>query len=430
MIKRLLSQYKNSERVRQVFALFSVNILVIPISFISNIIITRFLGPVAFGDFKFIINVLGFSVVLFNFGFFQAANRALVVNNDPEKSREYYGTMLILVATLFVLISGILVIYAFLDNNIQEKGLRASLLYVIPFAWTFLLNTYFEVLFQADNKISLLAKSRIYPRIAFFLSIILIYVFLNNYAGNRLTIIWLFYLVTQIVTYVYIIIKINPSFRNLVARAKEIWYFNRTYGFNVYSGALFDTGFGQLSALLISYFGVDNSGVGFFALALTISEPLGFIPNVIATTHYREFSTKNSISRRLILITVGITVTALILNWVLVGPFIKFFYSPKFYPVIFLTYIASIGVLMNGFGDFFNRFLGSHGQGKALRNSAIIVGSLIFVLNLTLIPAFREEGAAYIKICAGIAYFSIMFLFYRRLTKKLKRESLSFENGS
>ena len=73
MIKKLLGQYKNSERVRQVFALFSVNILVIPISFISNIIITRFLGPVAFGDFKFIINVLGFSVVLFNFGFFQAA---------------------------------------------------------------------------------------------------------------------------------------------------------------------------------------------------------------------------------------------------------------------------------------------------------------------------------------------------------------------
>jgi O-antigen/teichoic acid export membrane protein len=424
MIKKLLNQYQNSERIRQVLALFSVNILVIPISFVSNIIITRFLGPVAFGDFKFILNVFGFSVVLFNFGFFQACNRALVVNTEFGKSREYYGSMLVILGAMFLVISCILVIYAFVDHNIQEKGLRTSLLYVIPFTWTFLLNSYFEVLFQADNKIGLLAKSRIYPRIAFFISILILYLFLNNYSGNRLSLIWLFYLVTQIIAYFYIIAKVNPSFKNLRERIKEIWYYNKTYGFNVYSGALFDTGFGQLSALLIGYFGVDNSGVGFFALALTISEPLGFIPNVIATTHYRDFSTRNSIPRRLILITVGVTLTALILNWILVGPFVRYFYSPKFYPVISLTYIASIGVLMNGFGDFFNRFLGSHGQGKALRNSAIIVGSLIFVLNLVLIPMFMEQGAAYTKICAGFAYFAIMYWFYRSLTTRLRTQNI------
>ncbi len=424
MFKKIISNYRNNERVRQVTALFSVNILVIPVSFISNIIITRFLGAVAFGDFKFIINVLNFSCVIFNFGFFHACNRALVLNTDIKKSREFYGSMLVVLLFMYLVMSLILVIYAFTDHNIQQKGLQLSLLWVIPFGWTFLLNSYFESLFQADNRINLLAKSRIYPRMAFFLSVVILYLMMKEYKGNRLTLIWLLFLSTQIIGYIYILIKVNPSFRNLRPRIKEIWHYNKTYGFNVYSGALFDTGFTHLSGLLIGYFGTDNSGVGFFALALTISEPLGFIPNVIATTHYRDFSSRNEISRRLMLITISITLIALILNWVLVGPFINYFYSPKFYPVISLTYIASIGVLMNGFGDFFNRFLGSHGQGKALRNSAIIVGSLVLVLNIILIPAFKEMGAAYTKICSGLLYFSIMFLFYRRLIRRLGKDSL------
>jgi O-antigen/teichoic acid export membrane protein len=425
MIKKLLSNYKDNERAKQVIALFSVNFLVIPISFISNIIITRFLGPVSFGDFKFIINVFNFCCVLFNFGFFHAANRALVLNQDVKKAKEYYGAMLMVTSVLYLIMSILLIIYAFTDHNIQEKGLRSSLLWVIPFAWTFLLNSYFETMLQADNKIDLLAKSRIYPRIAFFASIVLLYFVFNNYKGSRLGLVWIFFLFTQILSYIYILAKINPSFRHLKTRTMEIWKFNREYGFNVYSGALFDTGFEHLGGLLIGYFGVDNSGVGFFALALTISEPLGFIPNVVATTHFREFSQRESISKRLILTTVGITLFALVMNWVLVGPFIKYFYTPKFYPVITLTYIVSLGVLFNGFGDLFNRFLGSHGQGKALRNSAIMVGVLLVVLNVTLIPAFLEKGAAYTRICSGFSYFAIMFLFYRRLTKRLKREGIA-----
>jgi O-antigen/teichoic acid export membrane protein len=428
MIKKIIDFYQNSERLRQVVSLFSVNILVIPISFISNIIITRFLGAVAFGDFKFIINVFNFSCVILNFGFFQACNRALILNKDKTKSRELYGSMLVIMMVLYLIMSIILVLYAFLDNNIQQKGIQASLLWVIPFGWTFLLNNYFEILLQADNRIDLLAKSRIYPRITFFASVVLVYFVMRNYQGNRLTIIWMFFLFTQIIAYAFILIKINPSFRNMRDRIREIIHYNKVYGFNVYSGMVFDVGFEHLAGLMIGYFGVDNSGVGFYALALTISEPLGFIPNVIATTHYREFSTRESISGRLLLTTVVLAAIGLVMNWILVGPFIRFFYTANFLPVITLTYIVSIGVLLNGFGDFFNRFLGSHGRGRALRNSAFIVGFLILVLNVTLIPAYLEKGAAYTKICSGFSYFAIMFLFYRNLTRRLKREGIQITN--
>jgi O-antigen/teichoic acid export membrane protein len=419
MIKRLYLQYQNSQKLQQVTALLGVNIMVIPLSFVTNIIITRFLGPVAYGDFKFIFYIFNLTLVLFNFGFYQAGNRALVLNNDPEKAREYYGSMLAILAGLFLVIAIALLGYALVDKNINEKGLRGMLISIIPFAWIFLLMTYFEVLFQADNRIHLLAKSRLYPKIVFFLSILVLYFFLGKYHGNRLTIIWIFYLGTSSLSFFYILKKINPSFKNLRIRIAEIWYYNKTYGFNVYFGALFNTGFAALSGLLISYYGINNSGVGFYSLALTIAEPLGFIPNVIATTHYKEFSTRTRIPVRLTLITIGVTGTALILTWILVGPFIKFFYGTDFRAVINLTYIVSFGVIMNGFADYFNRFLGSHGQGKALRNSAIIVGCCIMIFNITLIPLFGPKGAAYTLVFSAFIYLFNMYWFYRRLVSKL-----------
>lgn len=402
--------------------MFAVNIVIIPLSVVSNIFITRFLGPVAFGDFKFLFYVFSLAMVLFTFGFFQAGNRAIVLNSDKQKTSELYGSMLIVLGGLFAILAICVTIYAFVDPNISGKGLRSVLLFIIPFSWIFLLMNYFEVLFQADNKIGLLAKSRLYPKIFFFVVTLGLYLLFRDYSGNRLKMIWILFLATHIGGFLYILNKVHPSFRNYRERLNEIFHFNKTYGFNVYIGTLFNVAMSSLSGMLISYFGVNNAGVGYFALAMTISEPLNFIPNVIATTHYKEFSTKKKIERRLTLVTIGVSVSALLLCWILVGPFINIFYGKEFHPVIFLTIIGSIGIIANGMGDYYNRFLGAHGQGKALRNSAIVVGIVIFICNFTLIPLFGETGAAYTRILSGITYLGSMFWFYRKLSSRLMKE--------
>ena len=408
-------------------SLFAVNIVIIPLSIISNIFITRFLGPVAFGDFKFLFYIFSLAMVLFTFGFFQAGNRAIVLNTDKEKTRELYGTMLVVLGGLFLILALSVLIYAFVDNNIAEKGLRSVLLFIIPFSWIFLLMNYFEVLFQADNKIGLLAKSRLYPKIIFFGAVLILYLAFGKYSGDRLMMIWIVFLSTHIIGFLYILYKVQPSFRNVKGRMREIWFFNKSYGFNVYIGTLFNVAMSSLSGLLIGYFGVNNAGVGYFALAVTISEPLNFIPNVIATTHYKEFSLRTRIEKRLTMVTIGVSLLALVLCWLLVGPFIRIFYGPEFKPVIFLTFITSIGIICNGMADYFNRFLGSHGQGKALRNSAIVVGIAILICNFTLIPFFGETGAAYTRVLSGVIYLLSMLWFYRRLVIHLQSKSQQTE---
>ena len=421
MIYWLLQQYQNNQRFRQVITLSTVNFVMIPLSFVSSIIITRFLGPSAYGDFSFLIRLFSLAVVIFSFGFFQAGNRVLVLNHDLQKAREYYGAELVILGVLFLAMSIFLLGYAFIDKNINEKGLRNILILFIPFSWVFLMIVYFEVLFQADNKIKLLAESRLYPKFVFVISVLIIYMFFSKYAGNRLIILFAFFLITQILVFLHIIHKISPSFKNFRTRISDILFFNRIYGFNVYLGSLCAVGFSQLTGVLISYFAIDNSGVGYFSLAITIAGPLAFIPNVIATTHYRDFSTRTSIPRKLLLLTIVIACSALLFTLLLVSPFIKFFYENEFYPVISLTYIVSFGVILSGFADFLNRFLGSHGQSKALRNSSFIVGFSTMVFSLTLIPLLGETGAAYTQFFSGLIYIICMFWFYKRLVHKLNK---------
>ncbi len=190
MLKHQFHNIKNNTRARQVAGLFSVNIIGIPIGIITSIVITRYLGAEGFGDFKFIQSIFNFAIIIFTFGFFQAGNRALVLNHDKRKAKELYGAELFITAGLFIIMSVFLILYALFDSNIQEKQLDRFLLFVIPFGWIFLLTRYFETLFQADNQIRLLGEVRLYPKIGFLIIAILLYFVFHNVENYRLAIVF------------------------------------------------------------------------------------------------------------------------------------------------------------------------------------------------------------------------------------------------
>lgn len=414
MFKQQIINLKNNTRTRQVAVLFLVNIIGIPIGIITSIVLTRYLGAEGYGDFQFIQSVFGFAVLIFTFGFFQAGNRALVLNNDKQKAREYYGVELVITGGLFIVMSLFLLLYALYDSNIQDKGLTHFLLFVIPFGWVFLLLRYFETLLQADNRIRLLAQLRLYPKVGFLIMIGSLYFIFRHMEINRLALVMSFYIATEVVVYFIILLKLKVSFKNFTKRLTEIWNYNKSFGLNVYLGSVFAVGFAQLTQILISYFGVDNSGVGFYTLAITFTLPLTFIPNTIATTHYKDFSTSKNIPRKLFLITLILSLLSLVGLWLIVPPFVNYFYGIEFSSVASLNFIVSFGVIAHGFGDFFNRYLGANGQGKTLRNTSIYVGISMMLLNLLFIPQWGEVGAAYAKLITGFVYLGIIFAQYKK----------------
>ena len=418
---RALIYWKN-KRIRQVFLLFSVNIASIPIGIITSVILSRYLGPNGFGDYQFLNNIFTFCIPVFVFGFFNAANRALVLNTNKEKAREYFGASFIILIGLFLIMSTVLTFYSFIDSNLKEKHLNNLLLYSIPFGWIYFASNYFETLFQADNRINLLAISRLLPKIGFLISAAVIYWFLSQNT-SRLQVAWGLYISMQAITCIYIFYKINLSFKNIKTVMHEIWQYNKTYGIHVYIGGAFSTSVASLSGILISYFAENNSEVGFYSLALSLSAPLSFIPNAIATTNYREFAAHSRIPKKLTQLTLLLTSLSLIALWFIVPPFISYFYTDKFKPVVYLNLIVSITLACYGMADYYNRFLGSHGHGKLLRNTSFIFGSLILIFSVVFIPRFGARGAAFARLFGGVAYLLCMFYYYKKtVTKDIQKQ--------
>lgn len=405
----------DKKSVKQVVALFSVNLFGIPLGIVTNILVTRYLGAELFGDYKLFCSIFNFAALFATVGFFQAGNRAIVQSKNSKEVQGLYGALLIILFGLYLLMSFGLLIYVHFDTNLANKNLVSLFASIIPLGAITLWGQLYETVLPADNKIDLLAKIRLWPKIINIFVASLLYLFCRDYAWDRLIAILLLYNGSQFLVFTYAASKIKPTFRNAREGIKKIFYYNKTFGFNVYVGSLFAVGLGYLAEIIISYFGANNADVGFYSLAITLSQPLAFIPSTIATTHYKSFATSCAIPRKLLIITLlfsGISVIAL---WVLIPPFVKCFYGSDFIPVIRINFFVCIAVFLHGIADFYNRFIQAKGFGILLRNASIIVGLATLISNLVLIPYFGANGAAYSKIINGTVYLGIIYYYYSKI---------------
>ena len=408
-------------KLDQIVSLMSVNILGIPLGIISSILVARFLGVNDYGNYMFIVNVISLAITFCTFGLYHAANRAITICDDKKKIREYYGAMLLISFALFTIIYILLLNYALFDYNVNAKGITDVFIYILPFCWVFIFVQFFEVLLQASNEIKILSKTRLYPKLIYCISVLYIYFIVKEYHHDKVIFITYLWLFSQFIVFLFMFFKLKVSFEKMKLRIKEIFTYNNSYGIYVYMGTIFAVGFSQLSTILISYFGDDNSGVAYYTLALTIASPLLFIPTTVATTHFKEFSKIDSINNKILLITFSLSIISLLISWILIEPFVKIFYGTEFNQVINLFYIVSAGVVLYGLADFYNRFLGANGRGKMLRNCSFIVGFCLLIFNITLIPNFGDTGAALTKLFTGLVYFISIRYYYNKF-KSLKNK--------
>ncbi len=408
----------DNTRVRQATMLYLASFAGIPLSIFTSIVFTRFLGPQGYGDFAFLDSLFGFARIIFPIGFFYAGNRALVLNDSPRAAREIYGATLVILFILFVIMSAVMLVYGLLDSNLASKGLDRFFLYLIPFGWIFLLGPYFDNMLHADNRIHDLAATRFYPKVITFGTALLIFFLLQDFEGNRLAIIWPAYLLAFFLVYAMVFARIRLSFRSLRTRMNSILQYQRSYGIHLYIGTLFSVGAVSLTGILISYFSADNVGVGFFALAVAISRPLALVPGVIAATWFKDFAQQHRASPRLVLITLALAIVTLTALFLIAGPFIRYFYSHDFLPVIPLIHLSALGMFLYGLASFFNRFLEAHGHGKAVRNTYIATGLTLLIINFILIPPYGATGAAVAMIVSSAVYLTGMLVYYQRIVKK------------
>lgn len=413
-----IEKNRNNVHLRQASSLFIWNLIGLPLTMGVNIIITRYMGAQSYGDYLYVQRVFEFTFVIVNFGLFRSLNRTILLTEDEEEKRELYGTGFILWSGISLIAVVGLYLFAVFSPNVSEKGIYTLFLFVIPFCSIYFMNHLYEQVLPANNRIDLLIKQRYYPKIGLVVCSAIIYLLFNDKGLNPIIVVWVFFLSTNLLFYLNVAIRLKPSFKNLRKRIRDVFTKNKEYGSKVYVGDLFSIAFNYLLPLLISEFSTDNSTVGFYALALMICSPMNFIPNVLTTSHYRELSKKKKIPGKLFKTTLLSSFGCLLLLWILITPFVKFFYTAEYEPVIMLTIVTSIGTFLYGFSDFISRYLTSQGDGVALRNSSFIVGFSTLALSFILIPRYNATGAAWTHVLAGLIYAIVIMCYYRRCVKR------------
>jgi O-antigen/teichoic acid export membrane protein len=320
--------------------------------------------------------------------------------------------MIIILALACVLLGVLLGVCYFLHTD--RPAVAKLFLVSIPVCAFPLFMNYIDKTTQGDNQMGRLALARILPYLVY---VPLGYVLYSLYGATSERMVLLQWGVYSLV-YVGIIISTKPLFRNL----KPVWHSlneeNKRYGIQLYVGSLVMVATNYLAGISLGFFNKDNSEVGFYTLALTVTAPLAALPAIVGTTYFKKFAKQPCIPSKVIGFTVLMTVITCVCFLLIIRPLVIYLYSERYAVVGSYASLLSVSFCIHGLGDMFNRYLCSHGQGVSVRNASIANGVSKILGYIVLVALFNTNGAIATTIICDVIYFLCLIYSYVKFVKK------------
>lgn len=405
----------------QSILLIGTGMLNIVIGLCVNILLAKILSPVEYGDFYFIINFYTLCSIIFSFGIFYSCGQLILRSSARIFNRKLYGAMIIFMAVICLIIYAAIYIYYSFDKEGASKNAQSLLIFFAPACGIFLLSQFFEAALPAENKIILLAKTRIYPKIFILICFGILYYLDNNNVNTLKTVLGIYLLISAIL-FGYLYSSLAPSFAEIRSSLIALSHETKKYGFNVYLGSIFSTGGTSFAAIAVGYFGSSNIEVGFFALATSLCMPILIISASISSANFKRFASQDFLSMRLFLINAGIILLAAIVVSATANQIIAQLWGENFRAAAPFVYSLSIASFFYGISDLVTRYLAAKGHGRELRNSAFLVGSALIFGTIFGVDRYGGIGAAYSRIGAGAIYFlSISFFYLTKIKNSLDK---------
>ena len=412
-IKNVLKRKK----VKQVSSLYISMILGIIVGIVVSVVNTRLLGPQQYGDLKFLQNLFSFVVTFLTLGVFTSGSRLIAQRKNEAIAikNQLIGNLLIFACVISVALIIGLFAFSFVEEEIFHNQLGCIIRIFSPLLFVFPFKLCLENIMQGDNRIYELSVFRLSPSVLYILGALsfnyVVPLSLTSVLAIQLSGLGLIILATTI--------RFRPTFGNIRKYASIIWNENKAYGFQVYLGIISNVGTAHIAALSIAYF-IDNTSVGFYSLAVSMATPLAMISSAVGTTFFKDFANRNSIPKRATLVTLVLSLSALLFFFLIIEKVILMLYSAEYVDVVPLAHIISVGCVLRGLGDYVNRFLGAHGKGRELRNGAFANGISNVFGYVVLVYFFGVKGAAFTRTISDMVYLSMMCYYYRKFRNKMK----------
>lgn len=394
-----------TKTAKQTGILYGSQILVMALGLITAPIVTRLLGPEKYGILAFVLAVISFISLFFEFGFFSAGARLLTVSKAKEKDQELIGALTLITIGISISFFLTLFVFGFFVDSIFNTNaghiLRSIsiLAAIIPFQYML------QQICQGANEIKKMAIANVVPKLWYLAGLLIALTFLKL----DVLLVLVLEFTGIIIAAGLIIWSLKPKFNNLKENFRTIWRETKEYGFHIYTGRVVDISTYQLDKIFISYF-VNTLWVGFYNLAMIITSPMVLLSQALSTSLFKGFAKRDRIPQKVILFNF-LWLSVCTVGLMFLGKFIVvILFSNRYLPVVPLILPLALAGFFQGMYQPYNMFLGAHRKGKYLRNAAFISAGVNVVGNITLIPIFGAIGAAYASALS--MGFSLMFYFY------------------
>lgn len=398
----------------QVVGLYVSTLLGTLLGFASSIVNTHFLTDVEYGDVRYVQNLITLLASLLLFGYFLSGSRLLALSNEKQRSRSIRGAMVVVLVVCALLLVGGTFLAGYLHKG--DKELFRLFVLSLPVCCYPLLTNYMNTTAQGDNHIGRLALARVMPALLYVPIAYWVYSMKGATSGLMVVLQWGIYSAVLVM----IVISTRPSFRGLKSIFTDLRTENAAYGIHLYYGSLAMVATNYLAGVMLGVFNDDNVNVGYYTLALTLTAPLAYLPGIIGTTYFKRFVNEPRIPQKVLRGTLLITFISCVCFVVFVRLVVALFY-PETYAVVgnYASWMA-VGFSVHGVGDMINRFLGSHGEGKAIRNSSYACGAFKIFGFVFLVWLWNIQGALFTNVVSSCIYCCALLYYYRKsITKEL-----------
>ena len=398
---------KLEKTARQTLLLYASTLLSVLLGIACSILNTRSLPPAEYGDVRYVQNILNlFSCVLF-FGVFFAGSRMLAVSQDRNSSSGIRGTLILFLGALSLVAVLFTVTLAYIPHNAKIRSLLlfSSLVSMQP-----LLASYTDNVFIGDNHIGRLSLARVLPKVLY----VVIAFFCFREFGATSTSMMLLQWGLYVVIFLILIFSTSPSFGNIRENARQLFKENKEYGNKIYIGTIVSVATNYLAGVTLGMVNSDNTMVGFYTLALTVTYPLSTLPAIVGSSFFKRFASESRISGKVMLWTASLTLLTMVAFVFLIKPVVILFYTEQYKEVAVLSQWMSLSFCLHGFGDFLKGFLTSHAQGSIIMKSCSAAGAIKLVGYLVLVYFFNTAGALVTLIVSEMIYCGLLALGYRR----------------
>ena len=396
---------------------------VILLGIITVPIISRTLGPNDYGKYALIIAVITFIASYFEFGFFSAGSRLLATSKTDEEEQHILGALYTVAACIAVLFSLTIWGLSFFIDTWLSSNIGPTLRVVAPLAAFFPVQFMIQQIAQGSNRIGRLALITILPGIWTLTAILT----LSHLGDISVMTVLTTNMISLILVSVIIVLTFRAKWQKLRQYLTLLTKETKSYGRDVYLGRVIGGSMFDMDKFFISRF-VSAASVGYYTLAILVVSPMVILSQSFASTLFKGFAQQDRVPAKVTFFNfVWLVCAALFL--IFAGPFvIRLLFTERFAPVSTLMIPLAIAGIFQGLYQPYNNFLGAHGQGKYLRNIALVFAVFSIVFNFILVKYFGAMGAAVATLISNATYFILCLYCYlvyinKRMNDAPKRTS-------